>query len=434
MQQLIHWLEKHPSERIVIFGYLMIIMTGFGLLSIPVAQEKAVSPLDNLFTAASALSTTGLSTLDIGSSYTFFGELIILSLMQIGGIGYMVIGSYIIIGRKGRLSHAGVKLLKMDFALPEKYDILHFVKDVLVFSVLIEMLGTLTLWLAFVQVDIPNPLWAAIFHSVSAFCTAGFSLFPESISSFQSNLPITITLSLLAFGGAIGFIVFSDIINLIRKTKSKITLTSRIILLFTLLTFLMSVVLLCLDINVRQEKLLIGFFQAASALTTAGFSTFPSNHLASSSIIVILLLMIVGASPSGTGGGLKSTTIAALFYQMLATVRRMKKVTVMKKEVPEIRLRLASSQFFFYLSTLAAGIIILLFIETGQSIVPVVFETTSALGTVGLSMGITASLHPVSKCLIMVLMFLGRIGPLTLGIALTKTYPGKAEGKEDIAV
>ncbi|MDY6868791.1 MAG: potassium transporter TrkG, partial [Chloroflexota bacterium] len=393
------FIANASSGKLILIGYLFILVVGFTLLSLPFSSVSDITSLDNFFIATSALSTTGLVSVSVSDSYSFFGELVILLLIQIGGIGYMSIGSFIILGSGKKLSEVGIKLLEFDFSLPKRYSLLHFIKNVVWFSLIIEFIGAICLFFIFLEEDVSNPLWNSIFHSVSAFCTAGFSLFNTSFEAFKGNFWLNIIITILSFSGAIGFIVFSDIYEKIAGRQKEITYTSKIILRFTVLiiaigTFILFISDSSLSPYPAWERLMISGFQSMSALTTVGFDTFPINELFGASIFLITMLMVIGASPSGTGGGIKSTTISALYAEVVSTLRGRKKVTYLNRTIPSHRIKMASSNFFFYVLILTCGIFLLLLTES-HAVFDTIFEAASALGTVGLSTGITGSLSPL---------------------------------------
>ncbi|WP_234572397.1 TrkH family potassium uptake protein [Rhodohalobacter sp. 614A] len=433
------FIENASAGKLILLGYLLILLAGFILLSLPFSVSTTVTSLDHFFIATSALSTTGLVSVGISENYSFFGELVILLLIQLGGIGYMSLGSFIILGSKRRISKTGVKLLEFDFSLPKGFSILHFVKNVIWFSLLIELAGAIFLYFIFLNQDVSNPIWNAIFHSISAFCTAGFSLFNTSFEAFKDHFWLNLVISALSFSGAIGFIVFSDVYERLAGRKKQITYTSRIILRFTIIMIAFGTVILFVsDSNLLQypawERLMVAAFQSMTALTTVGFNTFPIQDLLGASIFLIIMLMLMGASPSGTGGGIKSTTMTALYAEVISTLRGKKKVTYLGRIIPSHRIKMASSNFFFYTFILTCGIFLLLLTES-HPVFDTIFEATSALGTVGLSTGITGSLSPLGKVIIIILMFLGRIGPLSIGVALmTVTDEDAIESEQDIAI
>jgi len=423
--------------KTLLVGYVIYIVTGWILLSLPFCQSKEVAPLDNLFTATSAVSTTGLSTVATEASYSFWGELVILVMIQFGGIGYMTLGSFILLARRKSLSEQREEVAKASFVLPDGFEIRTILRNVVIFTAMIETLGALGLYFAFRAHGAENPLWQAIFHSISSFCTAGFSLFPGGLEEFATDFWVVSIISTLSLLGAIGFLVLSDFVLAFSTNLQRRTLTTKIILHATCWTLVIGWVLLFLIEPSFQEmppwqRLMASGFQSMSALTTVGFNTVAIGNLSPASALLIMLLMILGASPSGTGGGLKSTTVSAAFATVWSTIRARKKVTFWGCEVPQHRLILAFATVVFYIAIFFAGGLLLLLVQP-EPMEDVLFEAASALGTVGISRGLTADLTPVGKILVIILMFIGRLGPVTFGLAL---LAGKQEPveHEDLAV
>ncbi|MGB3586910.1 MAG: potassium transporter TrkG [Tunicatimonas sp.] len=410
---------------LLMLGYVSLMIVGSILLALPFVHEEPVSFLDALFTAISAVSTTGLITVSTPDSYNLAGEIIIILLIQIGGIGYMSLASFVVLASRRKLSTLGESLIKTDFSLPEGFSIIDFIRSVVIFAFSIEAIGAVILFILFWQADTPDALWQAIFHSISAFCTAGFSLFNNSLEDFKFDFWINLVITLLALGGSIGFIVFSDIYLRITGRKEHLTFTSRIILRFTLVFVSIGSFIVFLTESQfagysPENSLLVSIFQVMTASTTVGFNTYAIGDLSSGVLFLIIIMMLSGASPSGTGGGIKSTTITALYAVMVGTLRGKENITFANRTIPPDKVRLAATNFFFYIIVLGTGIFLLSLVEE-HPIFEVIFEATSALGTVGLSTGITGALTPLGKLLIIMLMFLGRVGPITFGLALMKT-------------
>jgi trk system potassium uptake protein TrkH len=405
------------------------------LLSLPVAQAlPGTSALDHLFTATSAVSTTGLVTVSPSGSYSLFGELVILLLIQIGGIGYMTMGSFIVLARGRSLSASRERLLASDFAMPKTFALNEFIRGVVIFTLVFETLGALALWALFAQAGVPNAGYQAVFHAISAFCTAGFSLFDTSLEAFASNAGVNAVIAALAYLGAIGFIVAVDLWRVGVGRQEGLTFTSRIILRLTLLLTVGGTVGLFLTeqaslSEVPAQRLMESFFQAMTAMTTVGFNTVSIGALSQGAMVLVLLLMIVGASPSGTGGGVKTTTLSAVYAVMRSVLRGQKEVTFWRRRVPADRVTAATASFSFYAVVLASGIFLLTLTEAADFKL-LVFEATSALGTVGLSMGITGDLGALGKLVIVLLMFAGRLGPLSFGSALFLHDEDPAEPEE----
>lgn len=417
--------------QLVFGGYLLYVLVGWLLLCLPVAcTVPAPGALDRLFTAMSAVSTTGLVTVSTSDDYTFFGQFVILMLIQLGGIGYMTLGSFIILSRKSSLSPVREKIGKTVFSLPASFDLRRFIRNVVRFTLVVELIGALALYLFFVSAGVERPAWNAVFHSVSAFCTAGFSLYNESFESFAGNVWLNFIVGTLSYLGAIGFIVCVDFWDKWTGKTRSITLTSKIIIWATfwmtiLGTFLLFVSEPSIHGKPADERLLAAFFQTMTALTTVGFNTVSIAELSKASVLLIIVFMIIGASPSGTGGGLKVTTFTAVIGVIRSAIRGQREVRFWEKTIPFERIWMAVASFGFYLFVLVIGVYLLDLTEN-SSFDKSFFEAASALGTVGLSMGITSELTAMGKIILIALMFVGRVGPMTFGTALFVRRQGKS--------
>lgn len=435
------WLAGLDSLRLLLLGYASYIILGALALCLPWAcQAPGLKAIDHLFMATSAVSTTGLATISTADSYSFFGELVILILIQFGGLGYMTLSSFTMLALAGQLSPMRRRIASASLTLPEGFEVRAFLRIIVGFTLAIEVCGAAALYPSFVRHAAPNPAWQAVFHSVSAFCTAGFGLHNDSFESYRGDVPLNAAITILSYLGAIGFIVLHDLWKSLRHLKPHVTLTSRVILASTLWITAVGTALFALDEpTVRGlpplERWMASLFQVMSASTTVGFNTIPIGPISASSMVLITVVMIIGASPSGTGGGLKTTTFTALWAVMMGVARRRERTTFLGREIPAPRLRAAVATAMFYILTLAAGIYALALVEDSP-LPDQVFECASALGTVGLSTGITAGLTPLGKLVIIALMFMGRVGPVLLGMAIFQSpgAPKEAAVKEDMAV
>lgn len=422
MKRLRLWLGGLPTPRLLLIGYLGYMVVGGLLLALPWLHEVAVSPIDAMFTAVSAVSTTGLVSVDPGSSFNFAGEIVILVLIQLGGLGYMTVGSILAIAMRRRLSLAQHHAIAGGFGLPEDFSLKRFIKELAAFALAAEVLGALLLWPMFAAHGVENAGWSAVFHSVSAFCTAGFSLFPTSLEAFRADAGINIVIAALAYMGAIGFLVFADLWENVTRRRKGIGFTTKVILVTTLVFSAAGALIIAfVEPSVTAlpagERALAAFFQAMTATTTVGFNTVPIGGLAAASVLLTYVLMMFGASPAGTGGGLKSTTLATLAGLVVSTLRGKREVRVLDHEVSPDRIQIASASVTFYVLALLVALFVLLMTETANFEV-LAFEAISALGTVGLSMGATGGLTDAGKWVVMALMFVGRVGILTFGLAL----------------
>ncbi|MBN2023314.1 MAG: hypothetical protein JW809_11045 [Pirellulales bacterium] len=439
LAEVLRFLVRLHPAKLALLGYLSYIMMGWLLLCLPFSQRGEGAPcLDHLFTATSAVSTTGLGTVSTSDCYSATGQVIILALIQLGGIGYMTFGSFVVLSRKSPLSETRREVSQTVFSLPKSFRIDKFIRSVVVFTLIIEAAGVAALYAVFQRAGVSAPLWSAIFHSVSSFCTAGFSLYNTSFEGFQGDFWLNVIVSVLSYLGAIGFIVCVDCWRMFTGKIERITLTSKIILWSTVwMTALGTLLLFVGEPSIQSkpadERLLAAFFQTMTSMTTVGFNTVSISQLSKASILVLVILMVIGASPSGTGGGLKSTTFSAILGVMRSAIRGENEVRFWGQTVPLERVWTAVAGLGFYLVMLMIGTYLLELTESGvfeQNL----FEAASALGTVGLSMGITATLSNMGKLIVIFLMFCGRLGPLTFGIALFFRAPINGEPDNDLAV
>ena len=429
-------LLRIAPAKLLLMGYLSYMLIGWVLLAMPFSQEVPVGALDALFIATSAVSTTGLVTVDPGSSFTFFGELVVLLLIQAGGLGYMTIGSFTVLAVQNKMSGLRTHAVRHAFNLPENIRPAQFVKAVIVFTLLVEVLGAVFLYFIFVGSGVDDPVWSAIFHSVSAFCTAGFSLFSTSFEAFRSDAALKIVISVLSLLGAMGFLIVVDTWRTLTGQARHLGFTSKVIVRITFWFLVAGTLVIGLaDPGIAalpaSERWLAAFFQTMTASTTVGFNTYPFSDLAPAVLMVVFFLMIFGASPAGTGGGLKTTAFAALVGLVRSTLKGRNRIRFFKREVPLVKLQAATAGLAFYCTLLFVAMFLLLMTETGAAFEVVMFEAISAMGTVGLSMGLTGDLSEIGKLVIIVLMTAGRVGILTFGIALAAHDESREEEQDN---
>jgi len=446
MENLKSWFSarKNSDKSTVILlikGYLFLSVLCFVFLLLPFCQNAENSVVNHLFFSVSIVSTTGLAPAGFASSYNLLGQILSLFFIQLGGVGYMALSSFIILKQFHRLPSISARLLRLEFNLPKKYPLTSFIYSVFIFTLIIEALGAIVLYIGFKQADVENPIWQAIFHSISAFCTAGFSLFDDSMTSFSDNPLITNTIIILSLLGSIGFIVLLDFWLRISRKRKAITLTSKIILSSTFIFWILASIAIYLsDLELRSigwEGMKIAAFQSISAHTTVGFNNYDIGVLNVGGIFILIIVMIIGASPAGTGGGIKTTSITALIAVLLSVLKRKRHITLFNKEIPASNIYLAVSSAIFYSFILLIGTWAILLIDGGNfEFEKLLFEVASALSTVGISTGITGDLSDLSKIIISALMFIGRLGVLTFGFALISEAPLLRDKPkiEDIAV
>jgi trk system potassium uptake protein TrkH len=423
MNKTKEFFSNFEPTKLIFLGYLFYIILGWILLSIPNFQNQNINSLDSLFVSASAISTTGLSTVNISETFNGFGQLVILSLIQLGGLGYMTFGSFIILSRKNTVSKTRENILKSSFSLPEHFNILKFVKSIVKYTIFVELIGAISLYFVFLNDNRANPIWSAIFHSISAFCTAGFSLYANGFENYIGNFWLNFIISILSILGAIGYIVIIDFLLMIKGKNKKMTFTSKVILSMTAWILSVGTVVIFIIEDSFQvlpawERLMASFFQVMTALTTVGFNTFPIGMLNIATLFLTIIFMIIGASPSGTGGGVKSTTISAVIGVLNSVFKKEKEIKFIGRIIPYERVIYAVCSFVFYILILFFGIFLISLTDETLGFYPIFFESASALGTVGLSTGITSNFSELGKLFIILLMFIGRLGAISFGMVL----------------
>jgi trk system potassium uptake protein TrkH len=426
--------SKTPQMNLV-WGFFLYTLVGFGLLCIPLFHKTSVGVLDNLFISTSAISTTGLVTLSVYDSYNFIGQLIVMGLFQIGGIGYMTLTTYYLLFTTQRITHWHNKIIDAEFTLPKTIKIKDFIKSVVIFTIVMETLGAISFFVAFQQegMDTMKSIWFSIFHSVSAFCTAGFGLYNDSFESYSDNGFINTIISVLAIAGSLGFIVITDLWYRVSGRSKSISFTTKIVSYGFVLLLLIGTTLVYLaepSVQNSNSQLSESFFQAMTAMTTVGFNTISTGGLSLPILLFVTFLMYIGASPSGTAGGMKITTLTAMISVLKSRLFGQKKISFMGRVIPFERLYVATSTFILYTSVIFLFTFLLTFTEQFE-FQQILFEVASALGTVGLSTGITGNLTDIGKVLVIVLMFIGRVGVLTFGFALINKKQKENEKYKD---
>lgn len=428
-------------HRIILFGFIFIIIIGTFLLSLPAASTsgKSQPATDAFFVATSAISTTGLSVVDIGTFYTLFGQTVILILFQIGGLGYMIFIVLVMYGLGIRLSLNGRIVLEESFSSHPYEDVFRFSKIVCLITFIFEFFGTVFLTIFWMkEFPLKEAMYLGVFHSVSAFCTAGFSLFPDNFCSYSNNIYFNSTVSVLCIGGSIGFPVIYDVYYKFfvkvadDEMQRKLSVHTRLVMIMMPLLILSGWLLVFLfewhsPFPSFKDRVLTSLFQSISTSTTTGFNTVNIGMMKISSLTTMLMLMYVGAPAGGTGGGVKSTTFGVLISSIFAVVSMREEPILFNKRIT-IKIRAKA----FAICTLAllviiTDVLILSAIEKA-SYIDIVYETFSAFGTVGLSTGITPSLSIAGKFILCATMLIGRIGPLVIGYSVwgrKKTVPIK---------
>ena len=431
---------RHP-ETILVFGFLALILAGTVLLALPAAARdgKGLSLFDSLFTAASAVCVTGLVAVDTGTTFSLFGQAVLLILIQIGGLGFMVFATMLMVMLGRKISIKGRILIRESMNGTSMSDLGSLTRLYLILAFSIEIAGAALLSIRFVPMyGWRHGLWMALFHAVSAFCNAGFDLFGRyaSLTGFSGDPLVLLTVALLIILGGLGFSVILETIRN-REGFRNLSLHTRIVLMTTGVLLLAGTAFYWLAERTNAEtlagcgegeKALNAFFQSVT-MRTAGFNSFDLSRFRDGSKLFSSLLMMIGASPASTGGGIKTTTVAALVLLMLSVVRGESEVNVARRRLPDDIARRALAVAVLFLTTLLTGTLIVTLIENGRfPLEDVLFEASSAMGTVGVSAIGTPNLHPASRAVLLPMMFFGRVGPLTLAVAVAKRQGGIRSG------
>lgn len=430
-------IRRTNPAKVLLVGYVGYMLVGWILLCLPFSSSAPSIPaLDHLFIAVSAVSTTGLATIDPGTSYSIWGQIVILALIQVGGVGYMTIGSFAMLATAHKLSPLRERMTRATFALPDDIKPGNFILTVIIFTLICETIGALALWVIFAHAGEDDALWSAIFHSISAFCTAGFSLNSSSFEAYRGDTALNIVISCLSLLGAMGFLVVHDIWRNFTSRAFHLGFTSKVIIRITgAFLFVGTLVIFVADPGIASlpaaERLMAAFFQTMTATTTVGFNTWPVGELSMAVVMVLFVLMAVGASPSGTGGGLKTTTFAALLALMRSTLKQRSRVRFFKRPIAASRLQAAGASATYFVVLMCLAVFLLSLTDPSFAFEKITFEVISALGTVGLSMGITGDLSALGKLIIIILMTAGRVGILTFGIAIAMHDESRAEEKDN---
>lgn len=419
----------------ILLGYCLIILLGTVLLTLPIASRERIvtSPVDSLFTATSATCVTGLIRFDTYQYWSLFGQIIILALIQIGGIGFMTLAISLITLTKRKIGLSQRVLMQESVAMPQLGGIVKITKFIFIGSMLIEAIGALLLSFFFVpQLGIGRGIFYSVFHSISAFCNAGFDLMGyqqefSSLTSVENNWYFNIIIMLLIVIGGLGFFVWKDFVE--NKGRFKLLrLHSKIVLTFTVFLIISGAALIFLcELNGTEfqgkgigNQVLNSLFQSVTA-RTAGFNTVNLANLTHASQLVIICLMIVGGSPGSTAGGLKTTTFAVFLLSIISTFKRKKSIECFRRRIDDDVAKKAFTVVAMYLVLSLTATLAVSAIE-GVTLNAALFECVSAIATVGLTLGITPGLSVVSEIILVLLMIFGRVGSLTILFAFSAEH------------
>lgn len=420
--------NKIRPVQYVVLGFLFVILVGSILLALPITHLEGVDVdyIDALFTATSAVSVTGLIAIDTADHFNVFGRFIIAILIQIGGLGVTSVGAAFILISQRKFGLRQRILLKEGLNVDGLGGVVRLVKSVLKMTLIIELVGFILSFIVFSQ---DYPFWSAIgisaFHSVAAFNNAGFDILGDlqNLIPYRDSLLLNLTTAGLIIAGGFGFVTISEILK--KQHYKKYSMNTKVVILMTISLLIIGTLLLKLTEGFGWMD---SFFFSTSA-RTAGFSTISVGDFSQTGLLILMVLMFIGASPGSTGGGIKTTT----FFAILMSIKGISTntpVTAFKRRIPAESLVKAFSIFILAISVICLNTFLVLVVQPELKFLDVLFEVVSAIGTVGLSVGITPELNLLSKLIICLTMFIGRLGTLTIAsvwayrmAATTFNYP-----------
>lgn len=420
--------------RLLALGYIIVIAVGTGLLSLPFASHGC-SVIDALFTASSATCVTGLIVKVTPHDFTLFGQIVILVLIQIGGLGYMTLSSafFFLLGR--RVSLRQRMLMKESINFLNYRNLSRFAFTIFKVTVIVESIGatTLILWFRFMHgMSWAGSVYHGVFQAVSAFCNAGFSTFPDNLARFCADPLVGLLVPALFITGGVGFIVISDVVRRVRRETLRLATHTRLVLAVTAALIVAGTLfVLIAEWNAAlasyppHVKLLNAFFTTVTP-RTAGFNLVSIGGLRTYTLLLLMLFMFIGASPGGTGGGIKTTSFALAFAEIGRVLRRRGEVVMLRRTVKPEQLHRATSLLILAGFVVLTSTLLLVIFNRGDNVMRCAFEAFSAFGTVGLSTGsvispyvsFAADLGVWGKLVLILTMFSGRVGTLTIGSAL----------------
>ena len=423
------------TTQIILLSFLVTILLGSALLSLPISSADGVPVpyIDALFTSTTATCVTGLVTVTTATAWSTFGHIVILLLIQIGGLGVITIISGFLLMLQKKMSIGDRLLVQDSFNLNTMSGLSRFVKSVMTGTFIIEGTGALLYMLVFVPEFGARGIWISVFNSVSAFCNAGIDIIGDnSLCNYATNPLINVTTSLLIILGGIGYIVWWDVIRVVKSRNCRksglfrhLNLNSKIAIVSTISLVLGGALLILLceynnpltigDMNLF-DKFQVSMFQSVTT-RTAGFITVPQENLTGAAYLISVILMFIGGSPVGTAGGVKTVTVVVLLRSALSTIRNKKQTTVFHRTVSWDSIRKAISIVMMF-TVVTCTSIFALCLASGADINDAVYECVSATATVGVSRNLTPSLNIAGKLIVIATMYFGRIGPISLAVAL----------------
>ena len=420
--------------RLIVFSFLFLILIGSVLLSLPISSKSGQfsSYINSLFVAASSTCITGLTVYDIHSHYTFWGQLIIFFLIQIGGLSLISFSTFLTLSIKHRLGLKNLKLAKEYASTDSIMNIPKLFKLIVLSTISIELIGALIFSIRFIpKFGVAEGIWVSVFTSVSSFCGAGFDIFSRAVpstnlSDFNNDPLIIYTVCVLVIIGGLGFLVYSDLLRT-RFKISKLTFHSKLVLLFSAVLVVLGTVIFFVFENNNTatiagmslfEKFNASLMQSVTT-RTCGYFSVPINKLFTETKLFMIFFMFIGTAPASTGGGIKITTFLVLFFTVISVIKGRNDTYLFGRTVDKKTVYKSFAIFALAFLLIIIVTFIIVIFDPEVSAINALFEATSAFGTVGLSCGITDSLHNISKVAIIITMFCGRVGPVSMGYIFT---------------
>lgn len=420
---------KLNGVQILALGFIAVIVIGGIILSLPISSRSGepTNFLDSIFTSTSAVCVTGLITLNTSTHWNTFGQTVIMTLIEIGGLGFMSFAVLISLILRKKITLRERLIMQEAMNTFSIQGLVRMVKYVLIFTVSVQFFGALLLSTQFVpEYGISRGVFYSIFHSISAFCNAGFDLFGTSLVTYSSNSVVILVISALIIIGGLGFTVLLELYDF--KGIKKLSVHAKLVIITTLiLIFGGTILMLIFEFNNTQsignmslsDKLLNSFFASVTP-RTAGFNSVQTTGMTLASKILTVILMLIGGSPGSTAGGLKTVTCGILVLTVISVIKGREDTEVFGRRFTKEIIYKAFTIVFIGLSLVIGVTMILSYTEVGASFIDLLYESASALGTVGLTLDLTPNLTSIGKVLIMIMMYLGRVGPLTVMLAVTR--------------
>ena len=438
LNKLLDRLKNISASRIILLGFLSVIFIGSILLSLPIATKsgEATPYVDALFTATTSVCVTGLVTVNTLAHWSFFGHIVILLLIQFGGLGFVAVLTAMILALGKKVSLKERILIQEAYSFNKLSGMVNFIKKVLIGTLTVEAIGAIFYMFQFIpELGVARGIWVSIFNAISAFCNAGIDIIGEySLVPYVHNPLINIVTMVLIVSGGIGFTVWWDLIRVgklvkekkipLKKMLSRLTLHSKIVLTTTISLIIGGAIFIfVLEYNNTGtigtfsflDKIQASFFQSVT-LRTAGFATLPQENLRDDTSLICIILMFIGGSPVGTAGGIKTVTIAVLFATVMSVVRGSKSVVIYNRRVSGEIVKKSLAIICITLFLLLSATIILNITEARADFMTCFYEVASALGSVWLSKNLTPYLTTIGKIIIICTMYMGRVGPITMAV------------------